>query len=274
MIEERRNKMTDTLRNYKKGNKLVEADKNNVITTSRIIAEKFEKRHQHVLEAIRNLECSEQFRRSNFRQSSYVNSQNKQQPMYEITRDGFAFLAMGFTGKKAAQWKEKFIEAFNKMERALIKMEMRILKMQAETSWQEARLTGKIKRRDLTDKLKAFIAYAEEQGSKGTASHAYSNFTRLINKACGIPAAQRDNLTRLMLHRIGAMESIIEMKVEELMKKKMYCKDIYAEVRDVTIPAFVALMPWDDEEPKFLEDPVEHALKIEDVPTKEQLDDK
>jgi len=37
-------------------------------------------------------------------------------PMYEMTRDGFSFLVMGFTGAKAAQFKEAYIEAFNRME--------------------------------------------------------------------------------------------------------------------------------------------------------------
>lgn len=37
----------------------------------------------------------------------------REYPAYRLTRDGFAFLAMGFTGKKAAAWKERFLEAFN-----------------------------------------------------------------------------------------------------------------------------------------------------------------
>ena len=39
---------------------------------------------------------------------------------YDITRDGFSLLVMGFTGKKALEWKIKYIEAFNSMERQLI----------------------------------------------------------------------------------------------------------------------------------------------------------
>ena len=52
----------------------------------------------------------------NFADSSYKNEQNKKQPEVLMTRDGFTFLAMGFTGKKAAQWKEQYIAAFNQME--------------------------------------------------------------------------------------------------------------------------------------------------------------
>ena len=87
-----------------------------VWTTSTAIAEKFGKRHNDVLRSIRNLECSADFRLRNFAQSSYVNEQGKTQPCFNVTRDGFSFLAMGFTRRDAAKWKEKFIEAFNAME--------------------------------------------------------------------------------------------------------------------------------------------------------------
>lgn len=100
---------------------LVFCEEENVFTTSLIVAKVFEKEHKHVLDAIRNLECSEKFTQSNFRQCFRINelANGKRVPYYEITRDGCMFLVMGFTGKKAAQWKEKFIEAFGKMEEQL-----------------------------------------------------------------------------------------------------------------------------------------------------------
>lgn len=52
---------------------------------------------------------------SNFRQSSYFNVQGKEQPCYEMTKDGFTLLAMGFTGKKAIEFKLNYINAFNTM---------------------------------------------------------------------------------------------------------------------------------------------------------------
>lgn len=85
-------------------------------TTSLKIAEYFGKEHYRVIRSIENLDCSPEFRLANFGASSYINAQKKTQPMYTITKDGFMFLAMGFTGKEAAQWKEKYIEAFNQLE--------------------------------------------------------------------------------------------------------------------------------------------------------------
>ena len=90
-----------------------------VVTTSRLVAGKFEKLHKDVLKAIANLGCSEEFRRRNFAPSSYISEQNKELPEYIITRDGFSFLTFGFNGKLADQFKEDFINAFNKMENAL-----------------------------------------------------------------------------------------------------------------------------------------------------------
>ena len=85
-------------------------------TTSKIVGEIFGKRHRDVIRALENLECSEKFSKRNFARAHFVTSQNKKHECYEITRDGFMFLAMGFTGKEAATWKESFIDAFNDMD--------------------------------------------------------------------------------------------------------------------------------------------------------------
>ena len=87
--------------------------------TSLDVAETFGKLHQHVLRDIRELGCSEEFRLSNFGQSSYENAQGHKQPMFIITRDGFTLLAMGYTGELAMKFKEAYIKQFNAMEAAL-----------------------------------------------------------------------------------------------------------------------------------------------------------
>lgn len=87
--------------------------------TSRQVAEHFGKQHRDVLRAIRNLECSGDFTERNFAPSEYVDVTGRSLPQMLMTRDGFAFLAMGFTGKEAARWKETYIAAFNAMEQRL-----------------------------------------------------------------------------------------------------------------------------------------------------------
>ena len=99
---------------------IVEIDDGKMFTTSLIVAQAFEKNHYDVLKAISNLECSPEFNERNFTAVEYKDAKGEMRPAYRLTRDGFAFLAMGFTGKKAAAWKEKFLEAFNAMEAALL----------------------------------------------------------------------------------------------------------------------------------------------------------
>jgi Rha family phage regulatory protein len=101
-------------------------------TTSKVVADVFGKAHRNVLIDIERLECSEGFREQNFLLSYYVTSQNKKLKCYNITRDGFAFLCMGFTGKKAAKWKEAYINAFNEMEKGLLNIDKRMEKLHFE----------------------------------------------------------------------------------------------------------------------------------------------
>ena len=96
---------------------LVTINNGQAVTTSMKIAEYFGKKHQHVMEKIRKLldELPSEWGVSNFRRSSYFNVQGKEQPCYEMTKDGFTLLAMGFTGKKAIEFKLNYINAFNTM---------------------------------------------------------------------------------------------------------------------------------------------------------------
>lgn len=89
------------------------------VTTSVAIAEFFGKRHERVLDKIRNLDCSVKFTEHNFVSSEYTDSTGRKLPMYQITKNGFVFLVMGFTGKKAAAFKEAYIAEFDRMEAEL-----------------------------------------------------------------------------------------------------------------------------------------------------------
>jgi Rha family phage regulatory protein len=100
-------------------NELVFIESNKAITSSLIVAEVFGKNHADVLRDIRRMECSEEFRVSNFAESSYVNSQNKEMPMYHMNKKGFTLLAMGYTGKEAMKFKEAYINEFERMENEL-----------------------------------------------------------------------------------------------------------------------------------------------------------
>lgn len=105
-------------------NELIEIENGQPVTTSLKVAEIFGKLHKNVLRDIQEKilpYVSGDFAQLNFEPSSYVNEQNKHQPMYYITRDGFTMVAMGYTGAKAMKFKEAYINEFNKMEAMLQK---------------------------------------------------------------------------------------------------------------------------------------------------------
>lgn len=85
------------------------------------IAERFDRQHRTVLAAIRkaSIDLPQDFSEQNFMLAEYLDRQGKSRPMYLLTRDGFSFVCMGFTGKKAARWKVAYINAFNAMARRL-----------------------------------------------------------------------------------------------------------------------------------------------------------
>ena len=162
------------------------------VVTSLDVAETFGKEHKRVMQDIRELDCSEEFREHNFVPISYTDSINRKKPMFVMTRDGFTLLAMGYTGEKAMQFKEAYIRQFNAMEKALI---------------------GKIREREkgigvrrvLTDSLQRT---SENERMHG---HAYSTYTDLIYKSVFGKTAKQ---LRLDLN-IGNKENIRDYLTEE-----------------------------------------------------------
>lgn len=133
------------------------------VVTSLDVAETFGKEHARVLRDIRDLDCSDEFRVGNFAESYYINAQNKKQPMYYITRDGFTLLVMGYTGEKAMRFKEAYIRQFNAMEKALI---------------------GKIKEREKGIAVRQALTKAIQQSNENERmhGHAYSTYTDIVYK--------------------------------------------------------------------------------------------
>ena len=95
---------------------------NQLVTSSQIIAAYFNKEHRNVLADIRAILAAENSAAKFFYTASFLN-RGKRYPMYFMNRDGFSLLAMGFTGKKALEWKIRYIQAFNEMEKKLKEQE-------------------------------------------------------------------------------------------------------------------------------------------------------
>ena len=89
---------------------------------SREVAETIGKRHKNLLRDIAAyIGYMKKFSRLNFEPICYDDQYGREQPAFLLTRDGFSLLVMGFTGAKALAWKVRYIEAFNEMERRLLR---------------------------------------------------------------------------------------------------------------------------------------------------------
>jgi len=195
-----------------------------LITNSLDVAEKFGKRHDDVLKKVRNiLADSDEFGVRNFAGGSYRDEQNQKRPMFEMTRSGFSILAMGFTGKKALEWKILYEDAFSKMEKIIIS--------KSQPRWIEDRKEGKLSRREETDAVSSFIEYAKSQGS--TKGHFYyKHFTNATYKALFVMADQfpgsfRDLLNTKQLRRLAVAEDLVTEIIIEGMGRDLFYKDIF-----------------------------------------------
>ncbi len=189
------------------------------VCTSLDVAETFGKSHDHVLRDVRELNCSSEFRRSNFGESSYTNSQNKKQPMIIMTRDGFTLLVMGYTGDLAMKFKEGYIKQFNAMEKEI---------------------HGRLIEREKGIAVRQSLTKALQQSAEDARmhEHAYSTYTNCIYKALfGMNANQlrekygidkkanlRDFFSREELEAVQSTERLVSGLVD--------CGWEYARIKD------------------------------------------
>jgi Rha family phage regulatory protein len=179
-------------------NQLVHQSGDRLIVTSLEISNHFGRQHKNVLQAIENLECSDGFRRLNFQPVKYSDGKGEKRPAYELTRDGFTFLCMGFTGQQAAVWKERYIEAFNQMEAAL----------RGQPPAQQLTLAREIGQlRDMMNRQQEIIIGLFERLDASRRGHlrAQSRLTNVLARESRLTAA---------LEKRQARDSIIAMEAE------------------------------------------------------------
>jgi Rha family phage regulatory protein len=178
-------------------------------TTSLLVAEKFKKSHDFVIRKIESLKCSVQFISVNFTTIFYKDSYGRQQKAYEITEEGFAFIAMRFTGKDAVEWQEKFVSAFQSMRNELA----RIKKQQAEPAWQLDRDETKIGYKWMSGAL------AEKRAEKGkeTKNVHYMSEAKLVNASLSgrFAGIDRNKLSQSDLHLISEIQRMNAMLIAQ-----------------------------------------------------------
>ena len=217
-------------------NELVYLKNEQALTDSLMVAEMFGKEHTKVIRAIENIIGGLPKNGDTpqlFIKTWYKHPQNGERySKYLMNRDGFSLLVMGFTGKKALEWKLKYISAFNQMEKILTEKQTSV--------WLETRQQGKLIRKGETDVLQKLVEYAREQGS-GHADMLYMTYTKLANKMAGIPT--RDSATNAQLNELSTMERIIAKVVLDEMAKGIHYKQIYKDCKErmETVKAWTAM---------------------------------
>lgn len=147
----------------------------NNITTSLIVAQVFGKEHAKVVRDIESLHCSDDFKSRQFWRHPYTHPQNGQTYyFYEMTRDGFSFLVMGYTGQKAGEFKENFITEFNKRE-ALLKSDDYILMRSQQI------LTKRVEAQE--QKIKQLTVINEQQQAQIEADAPRVRFSHAVETA-------------------------------------------------------------------------------------------
>lgn len=201
---------------------LVYLKNNEAVCSSLQVAEKFGKRHADVIRSIENLvrDDSTQNCVQCFKCSSYKDSTGKSNKMYVMNRDGFTFLVMGFTGKKANEWKWKYIKAFNQMEN--------IIKEKESKEWIDSRREGKLTRNAETDTIKKLVEYAKDQGSQHS-EMLYMIYSKLANKMAGV--SNRDKATTRQLNNLSLMEHIILCEIDSGLTAGKHYKEIYQDCK-------------------------------------------
>lgn len=202
-------------------NELVYLKNDEAMTDSLMVADSFGKLHKDVLEKIEKiLADSAENSAQCFKLSHYKDASGKMNKRYLMNRDGFTFLVMGFTGKKADKWKWEYIHAFNSMES--------VIREKSTQTWIETRRAGKLTRKSETDTLKRLVEYARKQGSDH-ADMLYVTYTKLANRMAGIES--RDRATVMQLNNLSLMEHIILHVVDTGILTEKHYKEIYKDCK-------------------------------------------
>ncbi|WP_243254341.1 Rha family transcriptional regulator [Dorea longicatena] len=202
---------------------LVYLKNDEAVCSSLQVAEKFGKRHDRVLRAIDNL--LETLPKNGEVSKMFILSKRKAADgqfhrMYFMNRDGFSLLVMGFTGKKALEWKLKYIKVFNQMEKFILERQTQ--------AWIDSRKAGKLTRKAETDTIKKLVEYAQAQGSQH-ADKLYMTYSKLANKMAGV--SKRDEATVAQLNNLSLMEHIILCVIDSGIVAGKHYKEIYQDCK-------------------------------------------
>lgn len=210
-------------------NDLVILQGKKILCDSRVVAEKFKKKHAYITRLINNLKLDFSKIKGDFKspliQEKKEEYRGQKYTYYEMDKIFFSHLVMRLKGNIALEWQNKFIEAFFQMEQALLQ--------RLNLEWQREREQGKEIRLNLVDEIKNFIEYAVDQDSEN-ANHYYNLITKMQYRALGliennekINKEFRNTLNIMDLHNLLSSEIIARRALLDGIEQKLHYKDIF-----------------------------------------------
>jgi Rha family phage regulatory protein len=187
-----------------------------VITSTVQIADYFGKRHSNV---IRRLTALSEIGLLKIEPSYYLNEQAKKQKYYELNRDQFLLVVMGFTGSKADQFKADFIQLFNQQETEL-------------RQWQQGRLVAVDTTKHANDQIYWLRnKLAETIPTSKRCIMLFVHIQGAITKSVtGKANTSRNTMTAGQLLKIGTLEEQVEANIEQLNREGLPAVHIREEV--------------------------------------------
>jgi Rha family phage regulatory protein len=219
-----------------------------LVVSSREVARNFEKEHKHVLDSIDSLiEGVAEKSADLFISSTYKHKQNKQvYREYLLTRDGFTLLAMGFSGKKALEWKLKYIEAFNKMEYTIINQQKQIAKLTKQQEIEARLINSKVRQANVLLKI-AKDANIEEYKQ---VLHSYASQIVTGKRILPLPEAHKEtysakeigDIVGMSANMVGRLANTYGLKTEQY-GKLFYDKSAYSNKQVETFRYYDTIIP-------------------------------
>lgn len=213
---------------------LVIAKRGEVFVDSRLIANKFKKKHAYVVDVIKKLHADFNAVRVGIPHPKAIEREGEYRGQkyayYLMDRKFFSHLVVRFRGREAFEWQVKFIEAFFEMEKQLAL----VTHNKNNEQWLAQREQSKLVRREETDVIKEFVEYATKQGSQ-SAKFYYKHITVAVYKCLGLIQFEkpklRETLDLLQTSQLILAEMTARKSLQKYMQQGEHYKAIFTLVK-------------------------------------------
>lgn len=203
--------------------------KDNILVSSRVIANGLGKKHKHLLRdidvIIERLENNKDFNKDQiwtlFIASEYKGKNGRMSREILMTKQGFLLYVFNIQGYDI--FKLQYIIEFDRLQD--------LLREKQSEEWLQTRKQGKLVRRGETDVIQQLIQYAINSGCKNT-KFFYSNYSKMVNKFNGIGTGQREFADWATLNKIAQSEDLVQKEILKGIEQGLHYSVIYERCKE------------------------------------------